>query len=62
MDYKTVRERRGYFGAGIVELHKRAGILEENYGVGLWCQNRAEWQLTGTTRIRAPVSEVANKR
>lgn len=46
IDYKTAQRRRGYFGAGIVELHKRAGVLEDKYGVGLWCQNRAEWQLT----------------
>jgi long-chain acyl-CoA synthetase len=47
MDYATVQRRRANFGAGIVELHKRAGVTEEKYGVGLWCQNRPEWQLTG---------------
>ncbi|MCJ1296415.1 hypothetical protein MMC34_007981 [Xylographa carneopallida] len=46
MDYKTVHRRKTQFGAGIVELHKRADITDDKYGVGLWCQNRPEWQLT----------------
>ena len=47
LDYGTVQRRRSYYGAGIAELHKRIGVTEEKYGVGLWCQNRVEWQLTG---------------
>lgn len=47
MDYQTVQRRRADFGAGLVELHKSVGVTEEKYGVGLWCQNRPEWQLTG---------------
>ncbi|KIW30055.1 uncharacterized protein PV07_05832 [Cladophialophora immunda] len=46
LDYETVRKRRSDFGAGLVELHAREGIQGANYGVGLWCQNRPEWQLT----------------
>ncbi|MCJ1285327.1 hypothetical protein MMC26_004667 [Xylographa opegraphella] len=46
MDYKTVHKRKTNFGAGIVELHKKAGITDDKFGVGLWCQNRPEWQLT----------------
>ena len=46
LDYETVRKRRSDFGAGLVELHSREGIQGTNYGVGLWCQNRPEWQLT----------------
>ncbi len=46
LDYETVRKRRSDFGAGLVELHSREGINGANYGVGLWCQNRPEWQLT----------------
>jgi long-chain acyl-CoA synthetase len=46
LDYETVRKRRSDFGAGLVELHAREGINGSNYGVGLWCQNRPEWQLT----------------
>ena len=45
-DYGTVRKRRADFGVGLVELHKRAGVTDEKYGVGLWCQNRPEWQIT----------------
>ena len=47
LDYGTVQRRRAAFGAGLVELHERIGIAGQNYGVGLWCQNRPEWQLTG---------------
>ncbi|CZT48853.1 related to long-chain-fatty-acid--CoA ligase FAA2 [Rhynchosporium secalis] len=44
--YAQVAERRKNFGAGLVELHKKAGVTEEKYGVGLWCQNRPEWQVS----------------
>jgi long-chain acyl-CoA synthetase len=46
LDYETVRKRRSDLGAGLIELHSREGITGANYGVGLWCQNRPEWQLT----------------
>ena len=46
-DYQTVQRRRKNLGIGIVELHKQKGNTEEKYGVGLWCQNRPEWQITG---------------
>ncbi|EXJ60393.1 long-chain acyl-CoA synthetase [Cladophialophora yegresii CBS 114405] len=46
LDYETVRKRRSDLGAGLVELHAREGVNGSNYGVGLWCQNRPEWQLT----------------
>ncbi|KAI9834509.1 MAG: hypothetical protein M1826_002663 [Phylliscum demangeonii] len=45
MDFQTVSRRRADVGAGLIELHRRAGVAEEPYGVGLWCQNRPEWQL-----------------
>ena len=47
MDYGTVQKRRAYFGVGIVEVNKLAGNTEQKFGVGLWCPNRPEWQLTG---------------
>jgi long-chain acyl-CoA synthetase len=47
MTYGETAQRRKNFGAGLVELHKKAGETEEKYGVGLWCQNRAEWQISG---------------
>ncbi len=47
MDYGTVQKRRANFGVGIVEVNKLAGVTEEKYGIGLWCQNRPEWQITG---------------
>lgn len=47
MDYTTVQRRRANLGVGIVEINKQAGVGEQKYGVGLWCQNRPEWQLTG---------------
>lgn len=45
--YAETAERRRNFGVGLVELHKRAGITDTKYGVGLWCQNRPEWQIVG---------------
>ncbi|KAI9742452.1 MAG: hypothetical protein M1818_003986 [Claussenomyces sp. TS43310] len=42
---QTAKQRRD-FGVGLVELHKRLGVSEDKYGVGLWCQNRPEWQIT----------------
>ncbi|KAJ9644366.1 uncharacterized protein PV06_06303 [Exophiala oligosperma] len=46
MDYETVAKRRKDFGVGLVEIHAREGITGTQYGIGLWCQNRPEWQLT----------------
>jgi long-chain acyl-CoA synthetase len=45
--YADVAERSKNFGTGIVEAHRRVGITADKFGVGLWCQNRAEWQITG---------------
>lgn len=44
--FAQLASRRKNFGAGVVELHKKAGVTEEKYGVGLWCQNRPEWQIS----------------
>ncbi|CRG86719.1 long-chain acyl-CoA synthetase [Talaromyces islandicus] len=46
MDYQTVQKRRANFGVGLVELHNKHGCGGQKYGVGLWCQNRPEWQIT----------------
>lgn len=45
-DYGTVQLRRANFGIGLVEMHRKAGVVETKHGVGLWCQNRPEWQIT----------------
>lgn len=45
-DYETVAKRRKDFGAGLVHLHEKAGVTGKGYGVGLWCNNRPEWQIT----------------
>jgi long-chain acyl-CoA synthetase len=45
-DYETVHIRRRNFGTGLVHLHRQVGITGKSYGVGLWCQNRPEWQVT----------------
>lgn len=45
IDYETMHKRRTDFGKGIVELHAREAITGIQYGVGLWCQNRPEWQV-----------------
>ncbi|KAI1869153.1 uncharacterized protein JN550_006140 [Neoarthrinium moseri] len=44
--YAQVAERTKNFGSGILELHRRVGVTADKFGVGLWCQNRAEWQIT----------------
>jgi len=46
MDYMTVQERRKNFGAGIVHLEEELGIRQKEHPVGLWAQNRPEWQIT----------------
>ena len=43
--YAQVQKRRANFGVGLVQLHEQLGIRERQYGVGLWCQNRPEWQI-----------------
>lgn len=45
IDYETVQQRRTAVGKGLVELYERAGIVGKQHGVGLWCQNRPEWQI-----------------
>ncbi|CAO2648268.1 Nn.00g075350.m01.CDS01 [Neocucurbitaria sp. VM-36] len=45
-DYETIAKRRKNFGAGLVHLHKQVGVTAPKYGIGLWCQNRPEWQIT----------------
>ncbi|KND94500.1 Long chain acyl-CoA synthetase 7, peroxisomal [Tolypocladium ophioglossoides CBS 100239] len=46
LTYAQVAERRKHLGAGIVEIHQRIGHPQDKYGVGLWSQNRPEWQIT----------------
>ncbi|KAF2811883.1 long-chain-fatty-acid-CoA ligase/ protein binding protein [Mytilinidion resinicola] len=45
-DYQTTQRRRANFGAGLVDLHEKHGVTGSKYPVGLWCQNRPEWQIT----------------
>jgi long-chain acyl-CoA synthetase len=45
-DYEAIAKRRKDFGAGLVHLHRQVGVTALKYGVGLWCQNRPEWQIT----------------
>ncbi|KAI0882427.1 acetyl-CoA synthetase-like protein [Annulohypoxylon maeteangense] len=45
--YAEVATRSKNFGSGIYELHRRIGIpAGSSHGVGIWSQNRAEWQIT----------------
>ncbi|KJZ77776.1 hypothetical protein HIM_02953 [Hirsutella minnesotensis 3608] len=46
LTYAQVAQRRKDFGAGLAEIHHRAGISKDKYGVGLWSQNRPEWHIT----------------
>ena len=43
--YAQIQKRRANFGVGIVALHQKLGVNGTQYGVGLWCQNRPEWQI-----------------
>jgi len=44
--YAEVYKRRANLGMGLVEIHRLIGVVGKQYGVGLWCQNRPEWQIT----------------
>ncbi|CAJ2511525.1 Uu.00g071500.m01.CDS01 [Anthostomella pinea] len=43
--YAEVAARSKNFGSGLYELHRRIGVPPGNHGVGLWSQNRPEWQI-----------------
>ncbi|KAL5611940.1 hypothetical protein BROUX41_000493 [Berkeleyomyces rouxiae] len=46
LTFGEVLERRKNLGAGIVEVMQAAGVdPNSTYGVGLWSQNRVEWQI-----------------
>ena len=47
LTYAQVRERKNNLGAGLVELHRAINFPKETYGVGIWSQNRIEWQISG---------------
>ncbi|EME47202.1 hypothetical protein DOTSEDRAFT_69225 [Dothistroma septosporum NZE10] len=44
--YGQIQKRRANFGVGLVAVHEQAGVHGRQYGVGIWCQNRPEWQIT----------------
>lgn len=51
MTYGEVAERRKNFGAGLAEIHSRINYEKQRgYAIGLWSQNRPEWQFVGTAR------------
>ena len=60
-DYSTVAKRRANLGAALVEVHKQVGITEQKYGVGLWCQNRPEWQIVGQYTTKKDVRKMLNR-
>lgn len=43
--YGQVQKRRANLGVGLVALHESVGVTGAQYGVGIWCQNRPEWQI-----------------
>lgn len=46
LTYNEVSTKSKNVGAGLVEIHNRAGITDDKYGIGLWSQNRAEWHIS----------------
>ncbi|ORY64048.1 AMP-binding enzyme [Pseudomassariella vexata] len=59
LTYSEVAERTQNFGSGIVELHQRIGVTDHKYGVGLWCQNRAEWQIADIAMVSQSLYSVS---
>ncbi|KAJ5927265.1 hypothetical protein N7516_009038 [Penicillium verrucosum] len=60
LTYETVQKRRAAFGAGLVELHhKHECHRSGQYGVGLWSQNRPEWQITDLACISQSLYSVS---
>lgn len=47
INYGEVAKRRKNFGAGLMEIHEALFPGKAKFGVGLWSQNRPEWQLVG---------------
>ncbi|KAK4962786.1 medium-chain fatty acid-CoA ligase faa2 [Elasticomyces elasticus] len=43
--YGQIQKRRTNFGVGLVSLQEQVGVTGIQHGVGLWCQNRPEWQV-----------------
>ncbi|KAI7283964.1 acetyl-CoA synthetase-like protein [Hortaea werneckii] len=43
--YEQVQKRRANFGVGLITLMESVGVTGVQHGVGLWCQNRPEWQI-----------------
>lgn len=44
--YSDVQKRKTNFGKGMVELLESVGVSGRQIPIGLWCQNRPEWQIT----------------
>ncbi|TKA69761.1 hypothetical protein B0A49_05215 [Cryomyces minteri] len=42
----TIPQRRPLVPTYGRQLHRQAGVTEGKYGIGLWCQNRPEWQIS----------------
>jgi long-chain acyl-CoA synthetase len=55
MPYLEVSERRKNLGRGLREIHQLIGIGGDKYGIGLWSQNRPEWQIAGTSLRWLPI-------
>ncbi|KAH7320920.1 hypothetical protein B0I35DRAFT_407944 [Stachybotrys elegans] len=44
--YAEMLERKNNLGRGLAELHSRIGHTGDKYAVGIWSQNRPEWQIS----------------
>jgi long-chain acyl-CoA synthetase len=53
--YAEVAERSKNFGVGVLELHRQAGVTADKFPVGMWLQNRPEWQISGKALRSAPI-------
>jgi long-chain acyl-CoA synthetase len=59
ISYTDFALRRNNIGRGLREIHELAGQTADKYAVGLWSQNRAEWQLCGKFHRTQPAQRVS---
>jgi long-chain acyl-CoA synthetase len=59
LSFAQVRERKANFGAGLAELGRAINHPSETFPVGVWSQNRIEWQISDLAICSQPLYSVA---